>query len=139
MRNRKCALNGPSPRVLHLFGYVVRRANSALCQAVQIRSLFVDNKHKIHDSQRHHFWGKSKTVQRNALFVIKIVHGLKSKNIFPEFDHILSDVNGVQDVGVAPGETGGRRLNAGVFVDLFVNATPIVLNLKWFLFILKKD
>ena len=42
---------------------------------------------------------------------------------------VLSDVDGVQDVGVAPGQAGGRGLDAGPLVDLLVHAAAVAFDL----------
>ena len=54
---------------------------------------------------------------------------LKSKNFVSELDNVLPDVQGVQGVGVAPGEAGRRNLSAVVLVDLLVDAASVVLHL----------
>ena len=46
-------------------------------------------------------------------------------NLFLEGESRLPDPEGVQDVGITPGESLGRCLGTGVLVDLFVHTAPV--------------
>ena len=53
----------------------------------------------------------------------------KSENSIFDLDDVLPDMQGVQDVGVAPGEALSTYLDAGVAVELLAYPATVILHL----------
>ena len=60
--------------------------------------------------------------------VIDLILLVLAHDLLLERESSLPDPEGVQDVGVAPGQTLGRGLGTGVLVDLFVHSASVGRN-----------
>jgi len=80
-------------------------------------------------------WSNKHKLKKNSFYFLTSQFSqyefviLESENFWSHLNDGLPDVQGVQDVGVGPGEALGRGLNAGPLVDLLVHATAVVFNL----------